>query len=218
MNQQQISYDAKRLASLYEKRATTAVNKSNAQRSLDDRKLEITPPDGWPGSNPEKRAYSEKIALAGDKECQSLQTSIWRYTDEIEKLTAEIEGIEAIRRKEESGVYSALAEALMGIRCRTSAPAIGHPAVRDAARYAAAQAAQEEAYEALKQETETIANMGISQTESETVEEIQRHVNDGAGEQVVFQEGGAIPGLVHGNQQFMNLSSVPAVDEDDLPF
>lgn len=181
---------SERLSTLYQQRVTVAINLRTHERKIDERKLEITP-EKWPGSNSDERSLNERRAYAADKAITDLQISIDRYQVELDKIDGEIQAREAERRAGEHIVYAMMADALSGIRNRSTAPAIGRAAVQDAAKHATAE---------------------------ELKEEIARHVNEGAGEQVVFQEGGAIPGLVHGNQQAMSLSSVPVVDDDDLPF
>jgi hypothetical protein len=181
------------LAELYRDRKRAQMQKNVHARELAATKIKATPIDIKAlGSNDTERKLSLERIIASDPSVQDAENSVFLYEQDLLSINEEIEALEAIRRDQETRVYARMAEALTGIRSRSSnINFTSASAVRDAGKYPAATVAAEEI---------------ASQTE-----DIQTIVNDSAGEQVEM-----IPGDNPGSPNSSPAANLAA--SDDIPF
>ena len=112
MHEQTLIQIADDLAARYETRAKTSLIQWQANQDIDKRRLELTPPEGWPGKNEEqRRTAAEKVYAEDDALQAALIQGNTAYRALVE-LDAEIAGLEARRKALEWTIRAQLVDVL----------------------------------------------------------------------------------------------------------
>ena len=112
MDEQTLIQIADDLAARYETRAKTSLIQWQANQDIDKRRLELTPPEGWPGKNEEqRRTAAEKVYAEDDALQAALIQGNTAYRALVE-LDAEIAGLEARRKALEWTIRAQLVDVL----------------------------------------------------------------------------------------------------------
>lgn len=105
---------ATQLGQLYRTRAGLSFARWQTEQDIERRKVQIIPPDGWPGSNAEARKANQAKAEVNDEALHSLDTYYSSLGTELAQVTGQIEALECERRMYEWNIRSRLADALAG--------------------------------------------------------------------------------------------------------
>lgn len=135
---------AKQLGELYSRLSTKKSDLKSITRQIEERELEITPPDGWPGKNAEAREIEQKRTFKSDVPMQGFLKAQFEAEVKVSELEAQIAGLEAERRAIEHIIYARNGDALNGLRNRHNAPALGQAAQRDTLRTGVTKSVNEE--------------------------------------------------------------------------
>ncbi len=102
------------LAGLYRRRAQNNFSIWQTSQDIAARRMELTPPDGWPGKNEMAREVAAEQTLAADETLQNLYRAETDERYQESQITGEIEALEAERRAEEWKIRLRLCDALDG--------------------------------------------------------------------------------------------------------
>lgn len=86
------------LVDLYSMRYQLKRTIESVTESLEKRKFELTPPDGWEGSNQTKRDATRDAVFADDKEVVNLTGVLKKKQSELSETELAIQKVEALRR------------------------------------------------------------------------------------------------------------------------
>jgi len=101
------------LTRLYLERKTLQVSSGHVQAALNLREMTLTPADGWPGSNPEKRKLAQDTALWVDADYQESGQTLSGIRDTLAEVEATIAGVQETASAERWRIRELLATALM---------------------------------------------------------------------------------------------------------
>lgn len=122
------------LAELYRQKAKIGIALKVLKTSESNLKFSLIPPGGWVGKNADERKIAEESAYRACGDLSTIMQAIFDVEKQQDENAAEIEAAEAERRAGEHMIYALMAEALSGVRSRSSASAIGQTAVKDVAK------------------------------------------------------------------------------------
>jgi hypothetical protein len=108
----QLTTIAANLGRLYTDRVALGIAISQLERDAEARRVQLAPPDGWPGKNAEARDLAERLAYAQDAALETLSHELLTKRNNLAVIEGQIAAMEAERRALEWQVRARMIDAL----------------------------------------------------------------------------------------------------------
>ena len=137
-------FTADKLAAEYTTLAGLEATITRQELALSEHLAAQIPPDGWPGSNAERRKAAEEQARLEDQVARKLNRELLSLKEQRDRASASLRGLQAYQRAVEYSITALLVQALAG--------KIAYASKRVAAQVASEVALKEDVLDTLREE------------------------------------------------------------------